>query len=140
MDEVTAQALGRELREVRRLRGLSLKAVGEPAGVSATYLQKIERGQVEWPSPQVLEGLARVLELDYGELLARVGYRIPDPAQGPPARAARSRPRAPVALASAKGSLIRRVFQSDEVTDEELERLAQYLLFLRQQRAAESDS
>ena len=49
-----ADQLGQELRDVRRALGLSLKAVAGPAGISATYLQKLEAGDVQNPSPNVL--------------------------------------------------------------------------------------
>ena len=40
-------ALGDQLREVRRIRGLSLKAVAEPAKISIAYLQKLEGGEAK---------------------------------------------------------------------------------------------
>ena len=49
-----ARTLGTELQKVRKMKGLSLSAVAKPAGISATYLQKLERNQVEEPSPMIV--------------------------------------------------------------------------------------
>ena len=38
--------LGDQLRSIRKLRGLSLAAVAEPAEISTAYLQKLEGGGV----------------------------------------------------------------------------------------------
>jgi transcriptional regulator with XRE-family HTH domain len=129
-----ARTLGSELRNLRRMRGLSLKAVADPAGVSAPYLQKLERDGVDSPSPHRLHALARVLGVEYADLLLLAGYPLPEASSGdvPPGRRP-SRSRAG-ALTSAKGSLLRRAFQSeDQVSDDELEQLARYLAFLREQ-------
>jgi HTH-type transcriptional regulator, competence development regulator len=129
-DEVP-RSLGEELHKVRQLRGMSLKAVAEPAGVSATYLQKLERGEVKSPSPHRLRRLADVLEVEYAALFALAGYSDSSDVS---AAVARRGPGLAVP-STAKGSLLRQAFQSEEhVTDEELEQLAQYLQFLRQLR------
>lgn len=70
--------LGRELRNVRRVRGLSLKAAADPAGISATYLQKLETGEVKNPSPNVLYGLSGTLDMPYPDLMELAGYVVPD--------------------------------------------------------------
>jgi transcriptional regulator with XRE-family HTH domain len=131
-----ARTLGTEIQNVRKLRGLSLNAVAKPAGLSATYLQKLERDQVESPSPHRLHGLANVLELDYADLLRLAGY--PVPASDRTTESGRDDSGTIVEgvdLATADASLLRKVFQSAErVSDEELEQLARYLAFLRQER------
>ena len=47
--------------KVRQLKGLSLSAAATPAGVSATYLQKLERDGVGSPSPRRLERSGRAV-------------------------------------------------------------------------------
>ena len=130
------RTLGSELRKLRQMRGLSLKAVADPAGVSAAYLQKLERDAVESPSPHRLHALARTLGLDYADLLRLAGYPLPESADVQARGALRHV--GPEGLSTAKGSLLRQAFQSEEqVSDEELEQLARYLTFLRDQRGAQ---
>ena len=66
--------LGEELKRVRELHSLSLQAVAEPAKITATYLQKLERGDVQTPSPHVLSRLAKALDLPYLRLMELAGY------------------------------------------------------------------
>ena len=72
-----AAALGRELADARSAKSESLKTVGTAAGISAAYLQKLERGQVESPSPRILQALAAYLDLSYERLMRLAGYVVP---------------------------------------------------------------
>ena len=69
--------LGQELHNVRLTLGLSLQAAATPAGISATYLQKLERGEVKNPSPHVLYGLSSALSVPYPDLMGLAGYPVP---------------------------------------------------------------
>ena len=69
--------LGRELASARQTTGRSLRAVANAAGISAAYLQKLERGHVEEPSPRILQRLAATLNLDYRDLMELAGYDVP---------------------------------------------------------------
>jgi transcriptional regulator with XRE-family HTH domain len=51
----------------RRVRGLRREEVAMLAGISADYYLRLERGRDKNPSPQVLDALARVLELSEDE-------------------------------------------------------------------------
>jgi transcriptional regulator with XRE-family HTH domain len=82
--------LGTELNGARASSGKSLEGVAGPAGISATYLQKLERGRVKSPSPRVLARLADVLGIPYLCLMQLAGYL--DAAQ---AAEAANRPPAP---------------------------------------------
>ncbi len=66
--------LGKELRNLRETKGISLEMVAGPAKISATYLHKIERGTVTSPSPRVLARLAAVLKTPYLRLMELAGY------------------------------------------------------------------
>ena len=66
--------LGKALEARRKEREQSLAAVAGPANISATYLQKLERGRVTTPSPRVLRRLAGVLALPYLQLMELAGY------------------------------------------------------------------
>lgn len=70
--------LGDQLREVRKIRGLSLKAVADPAEISTAYLQKLEAGDVQQPSPHVLHRLSQVVEIPYATLMELAGYVMPE--------------------------------------------------------------
>ena len=66
--------LGKELQSARKGKHLSLNTVAEPSNISATYLQKLERGLVNSPSPRVLARLAIVLDTPYLHLMELAGY------------------------------------------------------------------
>lgn len=66
--------LGTALRDARGNRNASLDAIASPAKISATYLQKLERGEVGSPSPRVLARLAAVLDVSYLRLMELAGY------------------------------------------------------------------
>lgn len=70
--------LGDQLRSIRRVRGLSLKAVAEPAEISTAYLQKLEGGDVRTPSPHVLHRVSEVLNIPYSTLMELAGYVVPE--------------------------------------------------------------
>ena len=77
------QGLGHELRAARKQKGLTLQEVAEPAKISLTYLQKLERGGVNSPSPRVLKRLAEVLGVSYERLMALADYLVPEPSPYP---------------------------------------------------------
>src|SRR2546422_4702430 len=117
--------LGRRLKDVRELRGLSLKAVAEPAGISAAYLQKLERGLVKAPSPHVLYNLSVVLVVPYSHLMQLAGYMVPNDA----ARAD----------TDAAMNILAHALNSAALTPDELEELARYLSWYRQRKSALTD-
>jgi transcriptional regulator with XRE-family HTH domain len=61
---VTPQQAGIPDVGVRRVPGLRREEVAMLAGISADYYLRLERGRDRHPSVQVLESIARVLELD----------------------------------------------------------------------------
>jgi transcriptional regulator with XRE-family HTH domain len=66
--------LGTELRKARDQMGVSLQAIADTANISTAYLQKLERGQVNTPSPRVLRRLASSVGLPYLGLMELAGY------------------------------------------------------------------
>ena len=70
-------ALGRELGSARLAAERSLRDAAGESEISAAYLQKLERGHVEDPSPRILRRLSDVLNLDYGRLMRLAGYEPP---------------------------------------------------------------
>jgi len=61
---VTPQQAGIQDLGVRRVPGLRREEVAMLAGISADYYLRLERGRDRRPSAQVLESIARVLQLD----------------------------------------------------------------------------
>lgn len=59
---------GQRLRELRKAKGLSQRALAERVGVSFTYLSKIENGAMQPPRGKTITDLANALETDADEL------------------------------------------------------------------------
>lgn len=68
MAETSGALVGLRLREIRVWRGLSLRAVAELAGFSASYLSLIERGERPVDKRSTLEALAAALRVAPSEL------------------------------------------------------------------------
>jgi transcriptional regulator with XRE-family HTH domain len=58
--------LGRRLHEFRTARGLSLRAVAQQSGLTASFISQIERGRAS-PSISSLERLAEVFRVSVGQ-------------------------------------------------------------------------
>lgn len=69
------EIIGRVVRRERQDRRLTIKDLGEKAGLSEIYVGEIERGQ-KYPSSKVLEAIARALELDMAEFLELMAEEI----------------------------------------------------------------
>lgn len=60
---------GSLLASIRKQKGLSLAKLGKMAGVSASYINRIELNQRQAPSYPIIEKIANVLEVNVGTLL-----------------------------------------------------------------------
>jgi transcriptional regulator with XRE-family HTH domain len=69
------EILGRVIRQERQERHMTIKDLGDKAGLSEIYVGEIERGQ-KYPSAKVLESLATALELRMDELLECMAEEI----------------------------------------------------------------
>lgn len=69
------EIMGRVIRRERQDRQLTIKELGEKAGLSEIYVGEIERGQ-KYPSAKVLESLAGALDLDLADLLELMADEI----------------------------------------------------------------
>jgi transcriptional regulator with XRE-family HTH domain len=69
------EMLGRVIRRERQDRNMTIKELGDKAGLSEIYVGEIERGQ-KYPSAKVLESLAQALELDLAEFFELVADEI----------------------------------------------------------------
>jgi transcriptional regulator with XRE-family HTH domain len=72
-------ALGARLRARRLELGLTLKEVGDHAGLSVGFISQIERG-ITTPSLSSLVGVSRVLKMHVSDFLAQPWDRPPDSA------------------------------------------------------------
>jgi HTH-type transcriptional regulator, competence development regulator len=113
--------LAQTLHGSRTMKGLSLRAVADPARISPTYLQKLERGEVKDPSPNILYRLAEQLGLEYGDLMRLAGYVVPvgSTRRGVPQRGS---------------SALSHALSSEPLTSDEEVALTEYLGFLRSKR------
>ncbi|NHN32898.1 helix-turn-helix domain-containing protein [Paenibacillus agricola] len=65
---------GTKLKELRQLRDISLRKLGEKAGISYSILNSIENGRIQ-PSREIVASLAYALKVENStELLALAGY------------------------------------------------------------------
>ncbi len=115
---MTSIEMAKALSNARTVKGRSLRSVAEGAEISPTYLQKLERGEVGNPSPNVLYRLSQELELDYSELMRRAGYVVPTP----------------TGKASSKRRPLSHALSSEPLTDDEEAALTTYLRMLREQK------
>ena len=67
------QAFGATIRKLREERHIGLRQFARMIGVSATYLSKIERGEMSPPTEERVKEIARRLDQDADELLALAG-------------------------------------------------------------------
>jgi len=73
--------LGEFIREQRRITHLSLRKLSELAGISNPYLSQIERGMRK-PSADILQQIARALEISAETLYVRAGILDERPEEG----------------------------------------------------------
>jgi transcriptional regulator with XRE-family HTH domain len=108
-------SLGTVLRQAREIRGQSAAEAALTAGISATYLGRLEGDAVKRPSPHVLHGLSEALGMPYAELMRLTGYRVPGESSASPA-------------ASVTAALFA------DLTDDERDELVEYLAWYRTRR------
>jgi HTH-type transcriptional regulator, competence development regulator len=67
-------SLAKALRDIRALRGHSLREVEDATGISNAYLSQLERGDAQKPSPDKLHALATFYDVPYTDLMRAAGY------------------------------------------------------------------
>jgi transcriptional regulator with XRE-family HTH domain len=70
--------LGRFIHARREALSLSLRALEGRSGVDHTYIYALEQGEIQTPSPEKLQRLARELEVEIEDLYALAGYAVPE--------------------------------------------------------------
>ena len=74
-------SFGMRVRQLRKAKGLTLRALASLVGVGFTYLSRVETGNMtcgEYPSEALIHRLADVLDADEDELLL-LAEKIPQP-------------------------------------------------------------
>ncbi len=72
---------GKQIRQLRRSKRLSQRALGKQVGVSFAYISKVENGKLDFgdfPSAALIGRLASALDADEEELLL-LAEKIPEP-------------------------------------------------------------
>jgi transcriptional regulator with XRE-family HTH domain len=115
-EETVKPTLGQYLASIRHDRKMSLRQVEEASSkeVSNAYLSQLETGKIVQPSPNVLNTLSEIYEIDYVQLMELAGYLSPSAAREATQRHGR--------LAT---------FAEHNLTPEEEGALMKYLKFLR---------
>lgn len=70
-------SLGEYLRAERERAGLSQRQLAKLAGLHYSYLARLESGESDNPSPDMVQRIADVLELDPTDLYAYIGVVPP---------------------------------------------------------------
>ncbi|MFI6401499.1 helix-turn-helix domain-containing protein [Streptomyces sp. NPDC050548] len=77
MNQEEAQALGERVKELRqRYEYPSVRALAKVTGLSHSYLAKLERGEIESPSTQTLERIAKVFSGNVQEILGKSSVKL----------------------------------------------------------------
>ncbi|MBI2692597.1 MAG: helix-turn-helix transcriptional regulator [Solirubrobacterales bacterium] len=115
---MAVKELGEQLKQVREMRGLSLKAVADRTSTSAAYIQKLERGEVDSPSPHKLLKLSKALDISYAELMELADYLLP----------ATDKPKA-----GQNRGLLAQALRSSDLSPSQERQVAEYISFLKHQ-------
>lgn len=70
--------LGRVIRQAREAKDLSTRKLAEAIGTTHSYIFKLEAGWFQTISPENIQALAKVLDLDPQDLFALAGYQVPE--------------------------------------------------------------
>jgi len=112
------QELGEYLKQIRKDRKLTLRAVEERTGISNAYISQVEGGKIVKPSPSALHRLAECYGVSYKHLMELAGHPLPV---------------APDKLETLEPAFRTRDGFAD-LTEEEKERVLEYIEFLRSRR------
>jgi transcriptional regulator with XRE-family HTH domain len=108
--------LGSYLKQIRKRRNLTLRAVEEKTGISNAYLSQLENNKISRPSPSVLYKLAQCYNVSYEHLMRLAGYPLPTEKRK---------------LTAA----FRISSDFEDLTPEERERVLEYIQFLKSRKA-----
>jgi HTH-type transcriptional regulator, competence development regulator len=113
-----ANRLAKELRDIRAVKGFSLREVEKRTGISNAYLSQLERAEAENPAPDKLHKLAQFYGVPYVDLMKAAGYLRESTEK------TKSKDASPLQVA----------LMSANLTDEEQQQVLQYIKFLKSQK------
>ena len=111
MSKLSGHELGTFLREQRHSAQLSLRQLSDLAGISNPYLSQIERG-LKKPSAEILQGLARGLQVSAETLYVHAGILDAAPAPSPEGPGVREAIAADPALTDRQRAVLVDVYES----------------------------
>ncbi len=107
--------LGTIIRDARKAKNMSLRALEQRVGVSNAHLSQLETGKIERPSMALLYSLAEALDLEYNRLTRLAGHKVTRRSEG----------QAAVGVA----------FQgADDLTPREAEEVAKFIELMKKRR------
>jgi transcriptional regulator with XRE-family HTH domain len=109
--------LPKVLRDIRALRGHSLRLVEGATGISNAYLSQLERGDAQKPSPDKLQALAKFYDVPYTDLMRAAGYL--------------QRTEQTEGATTERASAVQAALMSAKLTPEEEDAVVKYIQFLR---------
>jgi transcriptional regulator with XRE-family HTH domain len=113
-------SLAKVLKDIRNLRGHTLREVEKSTGISNAYLSQLERGDASRPAPDKLQSLAEFYGVPYTDLMREAGYL--EVSEG----GARKNTR--------RASAVQSALMSEEFSPDEEDLIVKYIEFLRFQR------
>lgn len=109
------EKLGSFLKDLRKKKGASLRDIEKATNISNAYLSQLENDRVKNPSPKILNNLAIYYGISYSKLLELAGYQAADDNDG-------------IKPKFRKNGIF------DDISENEKEKLIEYLQFLRSRR------
>jgi HTH-type transcriptional regulator, competence development regulator len=70
-----------KLKDMRKLKGFTIRELADRSGVSAAYISQLENGNRGIPSPDVLMKLSEGLNTSYSQLMEIAGYLETTPSE-----------------------------------------------------------
>jgi transcriptional regulator with XRE-family HTH domain len=70
--------LGTELRKLREKARVSLREIERRTGINSGYLSQLERGEVQQPTPSMIQRLAQGYEVPLALVMQWAGYELPE--------------------------------------------------------------
>lgn len=129
--------LASELKQLREIRGYSLRQVEKATGVSNAYLSQLERGDAAKPSPDKLSRLAKFYDVPYEQLMELAGY-LGSSVAGTAGQGSRPILMSAARSKTAKSSMLKDALMSADLNDDEMRMVADYVAFIKARRKKQS--
>lgn len=108
------EPLGTSLKNTRKQKSFTLRAVEERTGISNAYLSQLENNKIAFPSPKILNKLAELYEISYENLMKLAGY--------------------PVSASKEQAAVFRMDSCFEDLTSDEKTKVQEYIQFLKSKR------